>query len=75
LPQVGVASGPGVLRGYVRVERAGDVELRVRVPRGARRVRAWVGGAAVSRRVVGGFVVFRAAGVVGGVTDWAVTWG
>jgi hypothetical protein len=75
LPQVGVAAGPGVLRGYVRVERAGEVELRVRVPRGARKVLAWVGGAAVSRRVVGGFVVFRVGGVAGGVADWAVTWG
>jgi hypothetical protein len=74
LPRIGVAGEPGVLRGYVRVEQAGEVELRVRSP-SARKARAWVDGRAVRHRVVRGDVVFRVDAAAGPAVDWAVTWG
>jgi hypothetical protein len=73
LSQIGVAASPGVLRGYVRVEQPGSVELRVRAP--SRKVRTWVNGRMVRHQIKGGDVVFHADAVVGVATDWAVTWG
>jgi len=63
-----------VLRGYVRVEQADKIELRVRVPGAARRFRTWVNGRAVRQRVAGGYAVFRLGVGEGAVADWAVTW-
>jgi hypothetical protein len=74
LPRIGVAAGPGVLRGYVRVERAGEIELRVRVPGAAQRLRTWANGQVVRHRVAGGHAVFRLAAAEGMAADWAVTW-
>ena len=74
LPTIGVAASPGMLRGYVRVEQAGEVELRVRVPSG-RRLRAWANGRMVRHRVARGYAVFRVDSGGGVAADWAVTWG
>jgi DUF1680 family protein len=70
-----VAASPGVLRGYVRGEQAGEVELRVRIPRGARRVRTWVNGRATRHRVREGYAVFRANVAGDAAVDWAMTSG
>ena len=74
LPRIGVAGSPGILRGYVQVERTGPVELRVRAPRGARRLRAFANGHAASHRTVGGDVMFRLDTTTGAAADWALTW-
>jgi hypothetical protein len=74
LPRIGVAAVPGELRGYVRVERAGKVELRVRVPPAARRPRTWANGRRVGHRTVRGDVVFRLDTTTTEAADWAVTW-
>jgi hypothetical protein len=75
LPQIGVAADAGMLRGYVRPIEAGEIELRVRIPKGARSVRTWAGGRSVRHRMVGGEVVFRAGATAGAPVDWAVTFG
>jgi hypothetical protein len=75
LPQIGVAAGRGVLRGYVRVQQMDKVELRVRVPGAARGLRTWANGRAVRHRVAGGYAVFRLDVAEGAAADWAVTWG
>jgi hypothetical protein len=74
LPRIGVAAEPGVLRGYVRVVEAGAVELRVRLPRGARGVRAWMGAKSVRHRMSGGDAVFRLEAMPDTAADIAVTW-
>ena len=74
LPRIGVAAGPGVLRGYLRVEEEGAIELRVRVA-SARKVRAYVNGGKVPHKIAGGFVVFQVSATPDAVADWAVTSG
>lgn len=73
LPRVGVAASPGELRGYVRVEQTGPLELRVRVP-SKRGVRTWVNGSSVPRRLKRGYAVFHLDASNDAATDWAVTW-
>jgi len=67
-------SEPGTLRGYVRVVEAGAVELRVRLPRGARGVRTWAGATTVRHRLTGGEAVFRLDASPDAAADFAVTW-
>ena len=74
LPRIGVAAAREVLRGYVRAEESGVVELRVRVSRGARKLRAWANGKAVRHRLAGGQVLFRLPVTRNATADWAVTW-
>ena len=73
LPQIGVAASPGVLRGYVRVEQAGPIELRVRLPSG-RNVRTWVNGLRVPHRRKREHAVFHLDASEDVAADWAVTW-
>src|SRR4029079_7679523 len=54
LTQIVCAAGEGMLRGYVRPVEAGEIELRVRVPKGARSLRTWAGGRSVRHRMAGG---------------------
>jgi Glycosyl hydrolase 36 superfamily, catalytic domain/Glycosyltransferase family 36 len=75
LPQIGVAQRRGELRGYVRPEQAGKVELRVQLPSAPRRLRTWVNGRVVPHRVARGYAVFRLDATAGAAADWAVTWG
>jgi hypothetical protein len=74
LPRVGVAAASGELRGYMKPERGGPVELRVKVPAGARSVVAWVDGRRVASTVAGGFAQFDLQTLAGKAGDWAVTW-
>jgi hypothetical protein len=78
LPQIGVASEPGRLRGYVRPEASGAFDLDVALPAGVTPGDAttWVDGTVVAHRTSGaGGVVFAANGRAGAASDWAVTWG
>jgi hypothetical protein len=72
--RVGVASKPGELRGYVTPERSGSLELRVKIPAGARSVTAWTAGRPTAATVVDGFAVFDLAAQADVAGDWAVTW-
>ncbi len=70
LPQVGVASEKGRLRGYLRAVRSGPLTLTVHVPDGVPmgRVRTWSGAKRVPHSVSGRVVRFTITGA-----DWAVT--
>jgi hypothetical protein len=74
LPRIGVAAETAMLRGYVRPETPGPIELRIRVPDGAGRVRAWASGRRVRHRIVRGYAIFRLDGDPVAPADWAVTW-
>jgi hypothetical protein len=74
MPRAGVAAEPGLLRGYVTPEADGPVQLRVKLPAGARSLTAWVDGQRVASSVEGGFAVLQLSVVAGGPSDWAVTW-
>jgi hypothetical protein len=76
MPRVGVASGRGVLRGYLRPVSGGSILVTVHLPAGAagRAVTAWAGGAAVAHHGDGSVVRFRLPTRAGAAADWAVTW-
>jgi hypothetical protein len=75
LPDVGVSRGPGLLRGYVRIERHESLVMQIRVvPRGARSVTTWAGGRVVAHRVACGLVVFSLPATTNRAADWAITW-
>jgi hypothetical protein len=71
MPQVGIASEKGRMRGYLRRVARGPLTLTVHVPAGValRRVRTWSGAKRVRHTVSGRVVRFTITG-----TDWAVTW-
>jgi hypothetical protein len=75
LPDVGVAQGRRVLRGYVRPAATGSLTFEVR-PRGIPAqapLAVWVEGRRVSfSRLAGGGVRFSAPGRAGAALDWAV---
>ena len=73
LPDVGVASARGVLRGYVRPVQGGVVVMHVAVPAGAsaRRLKAYADGRLVRHVVRGGRGVFSLRTVGGRASDWA----
>jgi len=70
----GVASAPGVLRGYVRPQASGRLVMQVAVPPGRRRreLVAFVGGRRVRSHLVKGFVTFALPATAGRATNWAV---
>ncbi len=74
MQRAGVAAAPGELRGYVRPERGGPVEMRVNLPAGARSVVAWVDGRRAASPIDNGFAVFNVSTLAGEASDWAVTW-
>ncbi len=76
LPRVGVAAESRQLRGYVRPEQAGPIELRVALPRGVASASlvTWADGRRVRHRGGRGFVVFHVTASAGAAADWAVTW-
>ena len=75
LPDVGVARGNGLMRGYVRIERRESLVMQVRgVPRDARGVTTWSGGRVVPHRRARGLVVFSLPAEPNRSADWAVTW-
>ena len=63
-----------MLRGYVVPEEADQLELQVKVPGRAERLRVWVGDQRVEHQVKDGLVVFRVPATAGVAADWAVTW-
>lgn len=75
LPQVGVAGAARSLRGYLRPEQSGPIELAVRVPKGARKIHAWADQQPAKFRRASGRVVFTVTGTKGAAVDWAVAWG
>ncbi|MFN8174447.1 MAG: hypothetical protein U0T02_05200 [Solirubrobacteraceae bacterium] len=78
LPRLGVAAGPGCVRGYMRPQRAGRLVLRVRAPAGARTggVTTWARGRLVPHRAEGNMVVLALPSVPRGhAVDWAVARG
>jgi hypothetical protein len=77
LPRIGIASEKRRLRGYVRPERGGSLQLDVRAPASAPAgsIAAWANGRRVAHRMVGRRVVrFRIPGRAGTHSDWAITW-
>ncbi|MFI5280869.1 MAG: GH36-type glycosyl hydrolase domain-containing protein, partial [Gemmatimonadales bacterium] len=76
LPQVGIASHPHKLVGYIQPEQAGTIELQVRLPRGLTRrsLETWANGNTVAHTLQDGFVVFSLPAAAGSAADWAVTW-
>ena len=76
LPQIGIASRPHRLVGYVHPEQADTIELQVRLPSGVRRhsLHTWANGQPVAHTVQGDFAIFSLSAAAGTATDWAVTW-
>jgi hypothetical protein len=73
LPEIGVASSPGLVRGYVRVQQSGPLTMTVAVPPGrGSAVIAYAGGHHVPAKVAGGRVTFTLSADVGRAADWAV---
>jgi len=73
LPGVGVARDRRGLRGYVRPEQAGRMELEIVLPEGAAPRRAYVAGRRVAVRRAGGTVRLALLTRAGKATDWALT--
>ena len=75
LPQIGVASETRRLRGYLRPQRAGVVQLSVELPPGSHgHLVTWVGRRSVSHRLNGRSVAFSLPTRGRRAADWAVTW-
>ncbi|MFA5788073.1 MAG: hypothetical protein WDA71_14010, partial [Actinomycetota bacterium] len=75
LPGAGLAVEKGRMRGYVRPESAGDLNMRVRMPsEAASGLRVWVGGRTVDHETKDGFAVFRLPTSAHAAADWALTW-
>ncbi len=74
LPDLGVASRPGEIRGYVRAAATATLRMRVALPAGAKRgsVVAYAAGRRVAARVRHGLVVFSLPASRGKDADWAV---
>ena len=76
LPGAGIASQPGMLRGYLRPEGDDQIMLRVQLPAGTdpSAVTAWVDGTPASHVLESGEVTFPLLVHRGVAADWAVTW-
>jgi hypothetical protein len=69
------ADSASKLRGYIKPQRSGPIELQVKLPSGATPspgVTTFANGRAVPHRIENGFVVFSLAGHAGAAADWAV---
>jgi hypothetical protein len=74
LPDIGVASVPGPLRGYVRVQQSGSLTMIVTLPAGLRgsAIAAFANGRRVKSRNRGSLVIFTLPAHAGRAADWAV---
>jgi len=74
-PLVGVAQQPGMLRGYVRPERAATLTMEVAAPPGVdpQSALVWVDGALVQHSTAGDRIRFTLQARAGTPADWAVT--
>lgn len=74
MPEAGVAGAPGLLRGYVHPRSPAPIELRVELPKGARRVQAWNGAHELRIRRSGRDAVLTVRADGRRRIDWAVRW-
>src|SRR5262249_30025305 len=74
LPDIGVASAPGMLRGYARVQQSAKLAMTVTLPPAARRspVAVFADGRRVRARIRGTLVTFSLFARRGRAADWAV---
>ena len=73
LPQVGIAAdSASKLRGYIRPQRSGPIELQVKLPPGAGSVTTFANGRAVPHHIENGLAAFRLDGRANAPADWAV---
>jgi hypothetical protein len=74
MPQVGVASAPGLLRGYVVPQASATIVMHVSLPPGGagHPLQAFADGHAVASRVVNGLVEFALPVTAGQAANWAV---
>jgi hypothetical protein len=74
LPEIGVASASGLLRGYVRVQHSGRLTMTVSAPAGGRGSgwAAFANGRRVGFTMRGGRVTFALPARVGRTANWAV---
>jgi hypothetical protein len=70
----GLASQPGLLRGYVRPLHPGTIRMRVTIPDGSR-PKVYVGGRAARYQRAGSLVTFYMKVERFGVGDWAIRYG
>ena len=75
LPDVGVAQKTGVIRGYLRAQRTGQITIDVAPPPGVDPSEAvtWANGRAVAHTVAGGLLRFTLPTSAGRPADWAVS--
>ncbi len=75
LPEIGVSSTPGLLRGYVRTQQSGTLTMKVARPASDRRgIIAFANGRRVSAAIRRGLVVFALPAHAGQSATWAVEW-
>ncbi len=74
MPQVGVASAPGLLRGYVVTQASSTLVMHVTLPPGSagKSLQAYANGHAVPSQEVGGQVQFDLPANAGTAANWAV---
>jgi hypothetical protein len=75
LPQVGITSRPGALRGYVKARASGTLHMRVAPPAvtSAPAVVAFANGKRVPSTIENGLIVFDLPATAGRAARWAVT--
>jgi len=76
MPNFGIASEKGRMRGYVKPQGARPLRMTVHLPLGvsAMHVAVWVDGHRVASTGIGRVVTFSARASRGRALDWAVTW-
>ena len=76
LAQIGIASEPRRLRGYIVTAQTSSPQLAVTIPAGAnpRTLVSWAGGRRVRHTVVHGVARFRLVATAGRAASWAMTW-
>jgi Glycosyl hydrolase 36 superfamily, catalytic domain len=76
LPEIGIASGPRTLRGYLVAQRTASLRLDVKIPAGveARSLVTWAAGHRVRHRTTRRTVSFRLLTTAGHAASWALTW-
>jgi len=73
-PQIGIASAPNLLRGYIVPLAAGPLAMQVVLPAGVSQATIYQNGQALAATVSGGLASFTLAGMANQPVDWAVQW-
>jgi hypothetical protein len=73
LPDIGVASAPGLIRGYLRVQQSGKLTMTVAPPQGGRgsKVAVFANDRPIKAATRGSLVIFALSARAGRTTDWA----